>query len=314
MQAQRYLVTGGAGFIGSHIAVALAKAGHQVRVLDDFSSGGEHNLADAPSGIKIIRGDLRDAQAVRAAAAGVDVIFHEGAVASVPRSLVEPETTLDVNVKGTVNVLEAARAQGVRRVVIASSSAIYGDTPTLPLNESMSPRPMSPYAAHKLMGEQMCDVYRRLYGLETVALRYFNVFGPRQDPNSEYSAVIPRFVAKLRKGEQPIIFGDGEQTRDFVHISDVVQANLLAATVQQAVGGVFNIGGGQRISLNAVLHTASEVLGKPAHPEYREARAGDIRDSVADITRARDVLGFAPQVTFRDGLAGLLRSESAELV
>ncbi|HEY7850424.1 MAG TPA: SDR family NAD(P)-dependent oxidoreductase, partial [Ktedonobacterales bacterium] len=215
---ERYLVTGGAGFIGSHLALTLAEAGQPVRVFDDFSSGRAANLASASvaasARLEIVRGDLRDAEAVRAAAAGVDVIFHEGAIASVPRSLVEPATTLDVNVKGLLHVLEAARQTGVRRIVIASSSAIYGDTATLPLREDLPPRPLSPYAAHKLADEQLCAVYARLYGLETVALRYFNVYGPRQDPHSEYAAVIPRFVAKLRAGERPIVYGDGEQTRD----------------------------------------------------------------------------------------------------
>ncbi len=310
MSAERYLVTGGAGFIGSHLALALAEAGAQARVFDDFSTGRVENLAaaspDAASRIEVMRGDLRDAEAVRAAAAGVDVIFHEGAIASVPRSLVEPELTLDVNVKGLLHVLEAARQAGTRRVIIASSSAIYGDTPTLPLREDLAPRPLSPYAAHKLSDEFLCAVYGRLYGLETVALRYFNVFGPRQDPNSEYAAVIPRFVARLRAGERPIVYGDGAQTRDFIHIRDVVRANLLAATVAQAAGGVFNIGGGQRISLNQVLAVASELLGAEARPDYQPARAGDIHDSVADITQARATLGFAPQVSFREGLADLL--------
>jgi UDP-glucose 4-epimerase len=303
-------VTGGAGFIGSHLALTLAEAGQPVRVFDDFSSGRAANLASASvaasARLEIVRGDLRDAEAVRAAAAGVDVIFHEGAIASVPRSLVEPATTLDVNVKGLLHVLEAARQTGVRRIVIASSSAIYGDTVALPLREDLPPRPLSPYAAHKLADEQLCAVYARLYGLESVALRYFNVYGPRQDPHSEYAAVIPRFVAKLRAGERPIVYGDGEQTRDFIHISDVVRANLLAAQVAGAAGGVFNIGGGERITLNQLLRIAGELLGKAAQPDYQPPRAGDIHDSVADISQAREALGFAPQVSFRAGLADLL--------
>lgn len=308
MKVKRYLVTGGAGFIGSHLALALAAEGQQVRVFDDFSTGRLENLAEGAGSIEIVRGDLRDAEAVHTATTGVDVIFHEGAIASVPRSLVEPEMALDVNIKGLLNVLEAARQTCVRRVVIASSSAIYGDTPTMPLRESLPPRPLSPYAAHKLCDEQLCAVYGRLYGLETVALRYFNVFGPRQDPNSEYAAVIPRFVAKLRAGERPIVYGDGEQTRDFIHISDVVQANLLAATVEQAVGGVFNIGGGERISLNQVLALAADCLGVTPQPDYLPPRAGDIHDSVADITQARNTLGFTPQMPFQEGLANLLMS------
>ena len=309
MSAERYLVTGGAGFIGSHIALTLAAQGKRVRVFDDFSTGRIENLTGANgelADIEIMRGDLRDIDAVRAAAVGVEVIFHEAAIASVPRSLAEPALTLDVNVKGTLHTLEAARHAGVRRVVIASSSAVYGDTPTLPLREDLRPRPLSPYAAHKLTSEQLCEVYARLYGLETVALRYFNVFGPRQDPNSEYAAVIPRFVTRLRAGERPIIYGDGEQTRDFIHISDVVRANLLAATVADAVGGSFNIGAGERVSLNQLLRIASELLGAEAQPEYQPARAGDIRDSVADISLARRALGFAPQMSLRAGLAELL--------
>ncbi len=313
MSEERYLVTGGAGFIGSHLALTLAASGAHVRVFDDFSTGRRENLSGdserAAANIEVTAGDLRDAEAITLAARNVDVIFHEGAIASVPRSVAEPETTLDVNVKGTLNVLEAARRAGVRRVVIASSSAIYGDTPTLPLSERMPPRPMSPYAAHKLCDEQLCEVYGRLYGLETVALRYFNVFGPRQDPNSEYSAVIPRFVAKLLAGERPIVYGDGEQIRDFIHISDVVRANLLAARLPEAAGGVYNIGGGERISLNRLLAIASDLLGKDADPDYQAPRPGDIRDSVADISRAREALGFSPAMSFRDGLADLLHAD-----
>jgi UDP-glucose 4-epimerase len=317
VSAEHYLVTGGAGFIGSHLALALAAAGHHVRVFDDFSSGRMEHLAGAdglPGVVEIVRGDLRDAEAVRAAAEGAEVIFHEGAIASVPRSLVEPATTLDVNVKGLLNMLEAARGAGVRRVVIASSSAIYGDTPEMPLSERLAPRPLSPYAAHKLCDEQLCAVYGRLYGLETVALRYFNVFGPRQDPNSEYAAVIPRFVTRLRAGQRPIIYGDGEQTRDFIHISDVVHANLLAASAPGAAGGVYNIGGGRGASLRQVLAVAGELLGVQPQPEYQPPRAGDIRDSVADISLARAKLGFSPQTSFRDGLADLLRAEPASAV
>ncbi len=310
MEAQTYLVTGGAGFIGSHLARALAASGAQVRVFDDFSSGHMENLAERRTpradDIDTVRGDLRDAEAVRAAAEGVEVIFHEGAIASVPRSLDEPEATLDVNVKGMLNVLEAARTVGVRRVVIASPCAVSGDTNTFPLRENMPTRPLSPYAAHKHCDEQLCAVYGRLYGLETVALRYFNVFGPRQDPHSDYAAVIPRFVAKLRANERPIIYGDGEQTRDFIHVSDIVRANLLAASIADAAGGVFNVGSGERLSLNQIVRVASELLDVNINADYQPPRAGDVRDSVADITQARTTLGFAPQMSFRAGLAELL--------
>lgn len=302
----RYLVTGGAGFIGSHIAQTLLDQGQAVRVFDNLSTGREGNLAVLAGRAEVIDGDLRDLAAVRAAVEGVEVVFHEAAIASVPSSVADPLGSLEVNVTGTQHVLLAARDAGARRVVFASSSAIYGDTPCLPSEESQRPDPLSPYALHKLTGEYLCRLFTRLYGLETVALRYFNVFGPRQDPASEYAAVIPRFLTALAEGRRPTVFGDGEQTRDFIYIENVVRANLLAAEAPNAVGEVINIGSGERMSLKEFLGIAGELLGVTVQAEYGEPRAGDVRDSCASIERARSLLGYAPAVSFREGLARTL--------
>ncbi len=303
MTTARYLVTGGAGFIGSHIAEALLDQGESVRVLDNLATGRETNLAALQGRAQLIRGDLRNLEAVRAAVEGVEVVFHQGALASVPRSIADPVTSLEININGTQNVLQAARDAGVRRVVYASSSSIYGNTPTLPKHEQMQPHPVSPYAIHKLTGELLCEVFTSIYGLETVALRYFNVFGPRQDPTSEYAAVIPRFLTALIHKRRPIVFGDGEQTRDFTYIANVVQANLLAATSRAAVGYAMNIGYGEQVSLNTVLHLAGELLGVTPDVEYREPRPGDVRDSLADISLAQLLLGYKPIIGFGEGLA-----------
>jgi len=299
----RYLVTGGAGFIGSHIAEALLDQGESVRVLDNLATGRETNLAALQGRAQLIRGDLRNLEAVRAAVEGVEVVFHQGALASVPRSIADPVTSLEININGTQNVLLAARDAGVRRVVYASSSSIYGNTPTLPKHEQMQPHPVSPYGIHKLTGELLCEVFTSIYGLETVALRYFNVFGPRQDPTSEYAAVIPRFLTALIQKQRPIVFGDGEQTRDFTYIANVVQANLLAATSRAAVGYAMNIGCGEQVTLNTVLHLAGELLGVTPDVEYREPRPGDVRDSLADISLAQRLLGYKPIIGFGEGLA-----------
>jgi nucleoside-diphosphate-sugar epimerase len=303
MTPARYLVTGGAGFIGSHIAEALLDQGESVRVLDNLATGRETNLAALQGRAQLIRGDLRNLEAVRAAVEGVEVVFHQGALASVPRSIADPVTSLEININGTQNVLQAARDAGVRRVVYASSSSIYGNTPTLPKHEQMQPHPVSPYGIHKLTGELLCEVFTSIYGLETVALRYFNVFGPRQDPSSEYAAVIPRFLTALIHQRRPIVFGDGEQTRDFTYIANVVQANLLAATSRAAVGYAMNIGCGEQVSLNTVLHLAGELLGVTPDVEYREPRPGDVRDSLADISLAQRLLGYKPTIGFGEGLA-----------
>jgi len=303
-----YLVTGGAGFIGSHIAETLLKRGEAVRVLDNFATGRESNLAVLKGGAEFIQGDLRDVETVRKAMRGIDVVFHQGALASVPRSIADPVSSLETNINGTQNVLLAARDAGVRRVVYASSSSVYGNTPTLPKREEMPTSPMSPYAVQKLTGELLCGVFSRIYGLETVALRYFNVFGPRQDPTSQYAAVIPRFLTALLEGRRPVVYGDGEQTRDFTYIANVVSANLLAATSAEAVGHAMNIGCGQQISLNEVLRMAGELLGVPVEAEYRDPRPGDVRDSLADIRLAQRLLGYTPAVSFREGLAATLES------
>jgi nucleoside-diphosphate-sugar epimerase len=308
MATARYLVTGGAGFIGSHIAEALLDSGGSVRILDNLFTGREANVATLKGRAEFIQSDLRDFATVKAATQGVEVVFHQGAIASVPRSILDPVTTLETNINGTQNVLLAARDAGVRRVVFASSSSVYGNTPALPKREDMLTSPMSPYAVQKLSAELLCGVFTRIYGLETVALRYFNVFGPRQDPTSEYAAVIPRFLTALIEKRRPIVFGDGEQTRDFTYIENVVQANLLAASAPNAVGHAMNIGTGQQISLNTVLRLAGELLSVEVDPEYREPRPGDVRDSLADISLAQQLLGYKPTVSFRDGLAYVINS------
>ena len=311
MSSARYLVTGGAGFIGSHIAATLLKQGESVRVFDNYATGRQSNLEafkGLPGQIEVIPGDLRDMEAITAAVKGVEVVFHQGALASVPRSIADPVKSLEVNVNGTQNVLVASRDARVRRVVFACSSSVYGNTPTLPKHEEMPTAPMSPYAVHKLTGELLCGIFTRIYGLETVALRYFNVFGPRQDPKSEYAAVIPRFLTALLNHERPIVFGDGEQTRDFTYIDNVVQANLLAATAPDAVGDFMNIGCGERISLNEVLRIAGELLGVEVNTDYRDPRAGDVRDSLADISKAQRLLGYNPTIKFQEGLAHTLEA------
>lgn len=306
-----YLVTGGAGFIGSHIAETLLKQGHTVRVFDNLATGRQSNL-DALQGhigqVEIVDGDLRDTVAVKKAVEGVEVVFHQGALASVPRSISDPTTSLETNVNGTQHVLLAARDAGVRRVVYASSSSVYGNTPTLPKHEAMPTAPMSPYAVQKLTGELLCGVFTRIYGLETVALRYFNVFGPRQDPTSEYAAVIPRFLTAAISQQRPVVFGDGEQTRDFTYIENVVQANLLASTSSKAIGEAMNIGCGTLISLNGVLQMAGELLHRTLDVDYRDARSGDVRDSLADISKARQLLDYVPTVSFKEGLERTLAS------
>lgn len=305
---RRALVTGGAGFVGSHLTDGLLAAGFAVRVLDDFSSGRESNIAHALGDIELIRGDLADPATVARACAGVDVVFHEGAIPSVPRSVAEPVRTNRVNVDGTLNVLESARQAGVRRVVFAASSSAYGDTEELPKIETMPPNPRSPYALQKFTGEVYCQLYHELYGLETVALRYFNVFGPRQDPKSEYAAVVPRFATACLRGEPARINGDGEQSRDFTFVVDTVRANLLAADAPAASGKVINIAGGRRISLNELLATLQSITDSKVAPIHGPERVGDVRHSLADLGRARTLLGFEPQISLVDGLRHTVRS------
>lgn len=298
-----YLVTGGAGFIGSHIAAALSGAGARVRVLDDLSTGHAENVEEIGGGVDFIRGGLTDEDALARALEGVEVVFHEAAIPSVPRSVESPEETHRACVDGTFALLSAAKRAGVRRVVYAASSSAYGDQPTLPKVEDMRPEPLSPYAAAKLVGEYYCQVWTRVYGFETVCLRYFNVFGPRQDPSSQYSGVISRFISALASGERPVIYGDGEQSRDFTYVSNVVDGNLRAAESAPAVGRVINLATGRRTTLNELLDALKRLTDRAeVEAEHREPRVGDVRHSLADITRARDLLGFEPQVGLEEGL------------
>lgn len=311
MSSARYLVTGGTGFIGSHITAALLRQGESVRIVDNYATGrllNQEAFRGLPGQVEIIQADIRDREALKKAFQGVEVVFHQAALASVPRSIADPVSSLEVNVNGTHNVLVAARDAAVRRVVFASSSSVYGDTPTLPKHEDMPTAPLSPYAVHKLTGELLCSVFTRIYSLETVALRYFNVFGPRQDPKSEYAAVIPRFLTALLTKKQPVVFGDGEQTRDFTFVENVVQANLKAANAPDANGQAMNIGCGTQISLNEVLRIAGELLETKVTADYQSARPGDVKDSLADIHKAQHLLGYEPQVSFSEGLSRTLEA------
>jgi len=304
-------VTGAAGFIGGHLAEELLREGHEVAGLDDFSSGKRENaalLARHPN-FTLVEGSIADPDAALRAIAGATWVFHLAAIPSVPLSVAEPERTNAVNVGGTVNLLEIARKAGVQRVVLACSCAAYGDGPEQPKHEGLVPRPMSPYAAQKIACELYAQTYTRAYGLPCVALRFFNVYGPRQDPKSEYAAAIPRFTTRLLQGQRPIVFGDGQQTRDFVHISDVVRANLLAATSDQAPGEVVNVASGVSSSLIDLIATLKQVIGPSAaglEIDHQAPRAGDLRESSADISKARAVLGYEPRVQLKEGLAGVV--------
>jgi len=297
------LVTGGAGFIGSHIASALTARGLRVRILDDLSTGHRENVQEIKGDVDFIEGSVADSDLLNKVLSGVELVFHQAAIPSVPRSVENPLQTHVASVDGTFALLCAARDRGVRRVVYAASSSAYGDQPTLRKSEDMLPDPLSPYAVAKLVGEYYCQVFTRVYGLETVSLRYFNVFGPRQDPSSQYSGVVSRFISSLLSNEQPVIFGDGEQSRDFTYIDNVVAANVKAATSTGGVGLVVNIANGERITLNALLTELKDLTGKKdVFAEYREARVGDVRHSLADITRARELLNYEPIVGLREGL------------
>ena len=303
-----YLVTGGAGFIGSNLTEALLSVGHRVRVLDNFLTGKRENLAGLAErfggSFELAEGDLRDLEGTRKAAEGVDYVLHQGALPSVPRSVADPALTNAINVGGTVNLLVAARDAGVRRVVFAASSSAYGDTPELPKRESMTPGPKSPYAAQKLAGEHYMRIFFEVYGLETVSLRYFNVFGPRQDPASMYAAVIPRFITSVLSGKAPTIYGDGLQTRDFTYIDNVIEANLRACGApREACGKVFNIACGERVSLLDILEIVYGQAGRRVAPKFEPSRQGDVRDSLADISLAKAVLGYSPKVDFSAGLS-----------
>ena len=299
----RALITGGGGFIGSNLARGLLAAGHEVRVLDNFSTGRRENLVEIKGDIELMEGDIQSAGQVTDAVNGIDVIFHQAALPSVPRSISDPVTSSTVNVNGTLNVLVAARDAGVTRTVFASSSSVYGANPALPKEEQMATLPMSPYAVSKLAAEGYCRAFTNVYGMETVALRYFNVFGPLQDPTSQYAAVLPNFITAALEDRQPTIFGDGEQSRDFTFIENVVSANILAATATDASGRTFNVACGKAVKLNEVIELIAELTGKTIEANYEDARTGDIRNSLADITAASEVLGYQPLVDFREGLS-----------
>jgi len=305
-----YLVTGGAGFIGSNLAEALLGRGEHVRVLDDFSSGRRSNLEAAPDWaaagggrFELLEGDIAELTTCREAMRGIEYVLHEAAIPSVQRSVEQPLRTNRANVQGTLNLLEAAREQEVRRFVMASSSSLYGESETLPKVETMAPAPISPYGLQKLAGETYCLLYHRLYGLPTMALRYFNVFGPRQDPSSDYAAVIPRFIAALRAGEPATVYGDGEQTRDFTFVANVVDANLAACAVpESACGEAYNIACGERTSLNLLLERIADALGCAPRAVHEDPRPGDIRHSLAGVEKAASALGFHPEIGLDEGL------------
>jgi nucleoside-diphosphate-sugar epimerase len=297
-----YLITGGAGFIGSAIVEELLKRGERVRIIDNFSTGFRENIAHAIDKIEVVDGDIRNFHTVLKAVQGVDCILHEAALPSVPRSIQDPVSSNQVNVDGTLNVLWAAKESGVKRVVFASSSSVYGDTPVLPKQEDMTPGPLSPYAVSKLAGEQYFKVFAGVYGMQTVALRYFNVFGPRQNPNSQYSAVIPKFITAMLGGKKPVIFGDGTQSRDFTFVANVVEANIRASKIEGNGGVVMNCACHGQISLNELVDRLNVILGTTLKPEYKDTRPGDIKHSFASIDRMKSVLGFEPGVDFETGL------------
>ena len=300
-----YLVTGGAGFIGSHLCEELVRRNQRVRVLDSLVTGRRQNLAHL-TGIEFIEGDLADLETCRRAVQGIDYVLHQGAIPSVPRSVEDPVASNRANLDGTVNILVAARDQGVKRLVFAGSSSAYGDTPTLPKREDMPTNPLSPYALQKLVAEQYCQMFTKLYGFETVTIRYFNVFGPRQDPGSPYSGVISLFATAVLAGRQPTIHGDGGQTRDFTYVANVVDGVLRACEAPRAAGEVINVATGRSISLNELWQTLTKITGASIEPIYGAARVGDVRDSLADITKARTLLGYAPTVMLEDGLRSTL--------
>jgi len=297
-----YLVTGGAGFIGSHLVSELVRKKQVVKVLDNFSTGKKRNLQEAGDRVEIINGDVRDSHVVREVTKGIDFVLHQAALPSVERSVKDPLTTNEVNLSGTLNLLEASKLNKVKVLVFASSSSVYGNTPRLPKKEKMPSEPLSPYALSKLAAERYCQLFYELYGLNTVCLRYFNVFGPRQDPHSHYSAVIPRFILALVKGESPLIFGDGKQSRDFTYVDNVVKANLLACQSRAGWGQVVNIACGKRFSINRLFKELSRTLGNHQKPVYTKPRPGDVKHSLADITKSKKLLNYIVETDFRTGL------------
>jgi len=297
-----YVVTGGAGFIGSHIAEELLRRQHAVRIVDNFSSGKQQNIASFRDRVEVFQADISSATDLADIFRGADYVIHQAAIPSVPKSMKDPVTSNRANVDGTLNVLVAAHASGVKRVVYASSSSIYGDSPTLPKHEEMTPDPLSPYGAQKLFGELYCRLYSKSFGLETVSLRYFNVFGPRQDATSQYSGVLAKFIPAVLQDRQPTIYGDGLQSRDFTYVANVVEANLLSCTAPGIGGEVFNIACGDRITVNGMLEQINAILGKRIDAAYTDVRRGDILHSQADIRKAQKRMGYTPAVTFQEGL------------
>ncbi len=300
-------MTGGAGFIGSNIAEELVKRGHPVKVIDNFLTGKRENVSSFLDKIEFIEGDIRDSDACNRALEGVDFVLHQAALPSVPRSIEDPLLTTEINVRGTLNILLASREAKVKGFVFASSSSVYGDDPNLPKKEDTVGNPLSPYAISKLAAEKYCRVFSQIYGLSTVCLRYFNIFGPRQDPSSQYAAAIPNFITRMLKGESPTIFGDGEQSRDFTYVSNVVDANILASKAQGVAGEVFNIGCGEKTTVNALASKLNEILKEEISPSYDEPRPGDIRHSFADISKARKMLKYEPLVSFSEVLKETIR-------
>jgi len=300
--AAKYLVTGGAGFIGSNIVEGLLKNRESVRIIDNLSTGNIHNLDNFRSEIEFIEGDIQDLSTIQKAMNGIEFVFHQAALPSVPRSIENPVASNDSNISGTLNVLLAARDNNVKRVIYAGSSSAYGDTPTLPKQEDMTPHPLSPYALTKLTGEYYCKIFNSVYGLETLTIRYFNVFGPRQNPESQYAAVIPKFIESLLKDQPPTIYGDGEQSRDFTYIENVVSANILASKAKKTSGEIVNVATSIRTTINQLFYTLKDLLEKDINPIYGEAQKGDVKHSLADITRARKILGYKPVVNLEAGL------------
>jgi nucleoside-diphosphate-sugar epimerase len=300
--SELYLITGGAGFIGSHLVEWLVSNDHRVRVIDNLSTGNRRNIESFLEEIEFIECDIRNLDLVTEAMEGVDYVLHQAAVPSVPRSVKDPLTSNSANVEGTLNVLLAARDANVKRVVYASSSSVYGDTPVLPKHEDMKQAPRSPYAVSKLAGELYCQAFYHTYGLETVALRYFNVFGPRQDPKSQYAAVVPKFISALLQNNPPTVFGHGEQSRDFTYVQNVVEANLLAAKAPNVAGEVVNIACGERLTINELARMLAEIIGVNTDPEHTPPRAGDVLHSLADISKATKLLGYRGEIHIHDGL------------
>lgn len=303
----KYLVTGGAGFIGSHIAGELVQKGHSVRIIDNFSTGKRENISSFLDKVELVEADIREFKACRKAVEGMDFVLHQAALTSVPLSIEEPLLTNEINITGTLNLLLASRAAKIQRLVFASSAAVYGEDPRLPKTENMEALPISPYALSKRVGELYCRLFSRLYGLSTVCLRYFNIFGPRQDRFSQYASVVPNFIGKMLKEKKPTVFGDGEQSRDFLYVSNVVDANILASKAGEGSGEVFNIAGGEKTTVNSLIEELNKVLQKEIKPSYEDPRPGDIKHSYADISKARKMLKYEPKVSFSEGLSETVR-------